>query len=439
MFPSHLFDGLLKLFLEILASWGYVFLLVITICESLPLLGVVIPGGFIVLAAGFFIKTGVFHWMPTFFVVCIGSIVGNVIGYYIGRKYGESFLLRFGKYIFFQPKHFEKTKVLLHTHPGKAIIGGHFYSLTRALVPFAAGSMGISSLRFFTLTTIGTCLWVGIYIPVGYLFGQGFELASKYLGYIFIGAVVVSIAVVYLYRWVNHFVQKNKHFTDRYQVYPLIANLISIAVFAKILESVTVGEHIIRIDRYSNQFVDTIRFESITTFFIWITNIATPVNLFIISVALTVYFAYKHRWYYELLLPLALIGGTISTILIKYLVEQERPVFSLIRVYDFSFPSGHATLSTIFFLLMIYFFYKKIERRWLRILYVSVNIFALVLVSFSRIYLDVHWLSDVVAGFALGVFWVSLAMILLEVFKVMELRIAQRRTNASTSEKSKEW
>lgn len=439
MFSPHLFDGLLKLFLEILASWGYIFLLLITICESLPLLGVVIPGGFIVLAAGFFIKTGVFHWAPTVFVVCMGAVVGNAIGYYIGKKYGESFLLRFGKYVFFQPKHFEKTKTLLHTHPGKAIIGGHFYSLTRALVPFAAGSSGIGSVRFFLLTIIGTVLWAVINIVAGFVFGHGFEIASKYLGYIFIGALFMSIVVVYLYRWVNYFVQKNKRFTDEYQVYPLIANLISIYVFAKILESVTMGERILRLDRYIDQYIQGIRFEWLTKFFFLITNFATPANLFIIALGLTIYFAYKHRWYYELLLPISLIGGAVSTVFIKFLVEQERPVFSLIRVYDFSFPSGHATLSTIFFLLMIYFFYRKIERRWLRVVYVSLNIGALIIVSFSRVYLDVHWFSDVIAGFALGVFWVSLAMIGLEFFKVMELRGAQTSVKGTTSEKPKEW
>ena len=61
---SHLVDSILNLPPDVLAHWGYIIVFVFSVAESLPLVGLVIPGGIIVIAAGFFTKIGILHLLP---------------------------------------------------------------------------------------------------------------------------------------------------------------------------------------------------------------------------------------------------------------------------------------------------------------------------------------------------------------------------------------
>ncbi len=347
-----------------------------------------------------------------------GSI--DILSYFLGRRYGEGLLLRWGKYLFLKEHHFEKSKKMLHGHPGKGIIGGRFHSITRAVVPFLAGSLQLPARLFIFYAIVGSFFWALVNLVVGYIFGQGFEVAGKYLGYIFVGAIVLVILVIYLYRFVEYFTKQNQSFLDRYHVYPLVANIISIAIFAKILQSVTIGTRILRLDSFFYQSLSHMQHPWLTQFFMIVTSIATPVNLLIVSLGLTLYFAIKHRWYYELLLPLAMAGGLVSGVAIKFLTQQLRPVWSLIAVNGYSFPSGHATLATIFFFLVTYFFYKKFTRSSVRYSYMILMTVLWALVCLSRLYLGVHWLSDVLAGIALGTFWVTFSMIALGILRARQ-------------------
>ena len=90
--------------------------------------------------------------------------------------------------------------------------------------------------------------------------------------------------------------------------------------------------------------------------------------------------------------------------LIKSIIKRPRPALCLIHAQGFSFPSGHATIAIIFFSFLIYTIRDRIKTRALRYLFIAENIIAFSLIGFSRIYLGAHWVSDVIAGFSLGLF-----------------------------------
>ncbi len=108
-----------------------------------------------------------------------------------------------------------------------------------------------------------------------------------------------------------------------------------------------------------------------------------------------------------------LLGALIAAIVIengtKLLVARPRPLGEVIFVIRFSYPSGHATVSTTFFTMLLCLFGPRIRSRRRRLVFGCAMIGTPLLVGFSRIYLVVHWLSDVVGGFALGIGIVSLA------------------------------
>ncbi|MFH1510843.1 MAG: phosphatase PAP2 family protein, partial [Candidatus Woesearchaeota archaeon] len=114
------------------------------------------------------------------------------------------------------------------------------------------------------------------------------------------------------------------------------------------------------------------------------------------------------------LLAISVPSGIALELLLKVFLHRPRPVYSLDSTY--SFPSGHATLAAVFFFVLAYSFYCNFREKWQRYCFVAACCFLALLIGFSRIYLEMHFASDVIAGFALGIWCVASVMLLLQKF-----------------------
>ncbi|MDP7141352.1 MAG: phosphatase PAP2 family protein [Candidatus Woesearchaeota archaeon] len=121
-----------------------------------------------------------------------------------------------------------------------------------------------------------------------------------------------------------------------------------------------------------------------------------------LAIGLLVVLLSRKRFYDSFLLVSSLIIGQAVKSLMKLIMIRIRPSNALIHAEGFSFPSGHATIAIIFFSLLIYFFRNDIKNKFLKNLFIAVNILMILLIGFSRVYLGVHWASDVMGGFCLG-------------------------------------
>lgn len=112
------------------------------------------------------------------------------------------------------------------------------------------------------------------------------------------------------------------------------------------------------------------------------------------------------------------LGGFLVNYFMKLAFHRTRPPHPLIDpLNNFSFPSGHATSAFIFYGLLTYLFWKtEIHKPYKYVLTIVLILFSL-LIGFSRVYLRVHYPSDVVAGFCIGFSWLALSIYLLERLK----------------------
>lgn len=131
----------------------------------------------------------------------------------------------------------------------------------------------------------------------------------------------------------------------------------------------------------------------------------TPATLVISGIL-----AWKHRRVSGLLYASAVVGGFLLESLMKITLRRNRPDLwpALVTEKTFSFPSGHATMSTLFFGGAVAVVFHLTKRRGFRIAAVAVASVMVALVAFSRVYLGAHWTTDVLAGILLGLFWVVL-------------------------------
>ena len=101
-----------------------------------------------------------------------------------------------------------------------------------------------------------------------------------------------------------------------------------------------------------------------------------------------------------------MISSVLLMSLLKRLVQRQRPDFPMVEgITNFSFPSGHSFMSMVFYGLMIWYAAAYIENRWVRLTTILILSFIIAAIGFSRIYLRVHYASDVVAGFCFAYIW----------------------------------
>ncbi|MFN4288058.1 MAG: phosphatase PAP2 family protein [Brevundimonas sp.] len=103
----------------------------------------------------------------------------------------------------------------------------------------------------------------------------------------------------------------------------------------------------------------------------------------------------------------ALVGGVVLSEGLKDIFERDRPaaVFRTVETLNASFPSGHALLSTVFYLTLAVMIARSLERRRLKAYVVGAGVALALLVGISRVYLGAHWASDVLAGWSVGATW----------------------------------
>ena len=112
-----------------------------------------------------------------------------------------------------------------------------------------------------------------------------------------------------------------------------------------------------------------------------------------------------------LFLTVSIVAGTLLSQLLKLAYDRPRPdlVEHLVQTHTASFPSGHATMSAVVYLTLASLIVRLVDDIAVRVYVVCVAVLLAVLVGVSRVYLGVHWPSDVAAGWALGAAWASLS------------------------------
>lgn len=122
--------------------------------------------------------------------------------------------------------------------------------------------------------------------------------------------------------------------------------------------------------------------------------------------------AWRRRWGRMAMISVVVGGGLLLNVLLKHAFHRARPTFDdpILTLDTFSFPSGHVAGSTVFYALGVcWVFAQTTQLRW-RLLAMLGAAMMVALVAFSRMALGVHYLSDVTAAFAEGVFWVTLCV-----------------------------
>lgn len=165
-------------------------------------------------------------------------------------------------------------------------------------------------------------------------------------------------------------------------------------------------------DHAAFSFLELFIKDGITNVMLFLSVIGNYHVMITANILLICYFLFvrKHKWY-SIKIPAISLSSVLLMTVLKTLFNRPRPLIPLMEpARGLSFPSGHAMMSATFFGLIIYFIYRKQIHPAIKALAISFLIIFIVSIGISRIYLRVHYASDVIAGFCMGVIWLTIAI-----------------------------
>lgn len=165
-------------------------------------------------------------------------------------------------------------------------------------------------------------------------------------------------------------------------------------------------------------FVDNLRNDKMTMFMMIITSFSSAITLLGIII---LFFLLSKNKKESLYLSIDIVLIFIINTIIKNIIQRPRPSgFNLVTEKSYSFPSGHAMVSTAFYGFIIYLIYKNVKNIKVKYSLIAIVFLLIVLIMISRIYLGVHYLSDTLAGFSFSIAYLMLFVTIIDKYKLLE-------------------
>lgn len=195
--------GFLQALAPVLDHWGYLAVAFLVFLEDF---GVPSPGETVLIAASIYAGAGRLNIVLVAVVAFIAAVVGDNIGYAIGRFGGRALVLRFGRYVLLTEERLSSAEAFFNRHGGKIVTVARFIEGLRQVNGIIAGISGMPWPRFLAFNALGAALWVGTWTAIGDLAGNHIETiyteVSRYSLYVLIALGLAIIALI-LRRWLR--------------------------------------------------------------------------------------------------------------------------------------------------------------------------------------------------------------------------------------------
>jgi undecaprenyl-diphosphatase len=433
-------------------AWGYWIAFFAALLETTIGVGLFLPGSTIILFLGALSARGYLDTGDLIWFAVLGAILGDNINYYLGRRYGAGWIEK--GFWFLKSNHIEKARNFMDVHGAKSVFLGRFIPSVKEVVPFIAGSVKMNRRIFMFWNVLGAVGWGFEWVLAGYIFAQSLNLAELWLSRagLFFAFLVIIGGILYFFKYliikkgkqiviiagsiwqsIKEAVIKNEHVVLWMQKHQrsisflkarldtaafsgltlsilTLAFVYVLALFAGIMEDLITSDPIVAADiRIANLFF-VFRTDSLTNVFSWITLLGkSQVILGFIAIAVALLWLWRKN-YYIFSLFIAVTGSEVFTYLGKLAFHRPRPELAVYAEQSFSFPSGHATIAVAFYGFAGYLLMRFVQSWNTKVNVFFATILIVIAIGFSRVYLGVHYVSDVWSGYLVGAMWLIIAI-----------------------------
>ena len=421
-------------------EWAFLITFLISLTESLAIIGSIIPGSVTMTGIGILAGSGVIPIDMTFIAATLGAVTGDGASYLLGYFFSDRLIdiWPFKRY----PKWLAYGKAYFADHGGKSVLIGRFIGPLRSIIPVIAGMMHMSHWRFYTANFISAIFWSILYILPGVIIGAASnelppEMATKLFAFILgvlAGIWILGFLIKYLLIQFNHYMNASlNHLWQRALTNPYIQRfakaitprneqnhyhtaVIVVLWFVLAMLLIVLSMMVIKqggIPQINNPLfyaTQSLRDESIDCLFIYITQIASLISLATV-VTFSIILMFGSKQFRLMLYFSALIITTQCLLFIFHqFLFSHHPTGILEVQQNSSFPSPNLTYATVIFSSFLLYFNNNNQLKFKP----SLNLFfivLLILIGFGKMLLGDHWFSDIIASYSLGIistltFWI---------------------------------
>jgi membrane protein DedA with SNARE-associated domain/membrane-associated phospholipid phosphatase len=414
-----------------LEQYGY---WVLFLALMLELIALPLPGEFIMTYAGLIVYQGQLNWFLSILVAGAGACVGMTISYWIGFRLGTPFFEKYGSRIHFGPDKLHSVSRWYQRYGNKLLLVAYFIPGVRHITGLFSGITKLPFRKYAAFAYTGGFIWVSIFISLGRLLGPKWEkyhnTVNRYM--IIIGVLAAFIYLcIYVYRKKkdalrNWLVNTLNQGFERYHSMGKV-KFIVIAAFAVFVLFVSLLIGLIQdflahefavLDEVAGYIVHQIFDQSWTGA---MNNVALLgsyyffVPVFLIT-GLWICFKGKDRWLELTILVLVIIGGEGLNEVLRIWFHRMGPAGAPSVL---TFPSEETMLSFSIYGFAAFLLFRHYGKFLIRVMALLGVIAVCLIVGICLVYLNVQYASDVAAGYVFGGVWLSMNVILLEVFRTM--------------------
>lgn len=443
-----------------LGQWAYLLVAFMAMAETAAFLGFIAPGEFAIIFGGVLAGEGTLSIELLIGIVWASAVAGDAIGFQLGRRFGRDFALKHGPRVRLTEERFRNVEQYFARHGGKTIIIGRWLGLVRPLMPFTAGSSGMPYRRFLPYDVLSAGAWGATFCLLGFIFYRSFQQIADIAGK---GALAFGIAIalfIGVYQAVKHLrrPEERQRFAAwaerqggkpllrplaavlralwtallrplwRFVIRPawrviappvrfLVARLTpgelgvefttllaiaAVGIYLVILQInlIQTGDPLVSGDHWALDLARDIETGAITTLAKTLSFFASFWVVLAAVAGTGVFLLARRRTAQAVTLAIGFAVTDIALHVIKAAVDRVRPPDGLVEVSGSAYPSGHAALAVTYLAIAVVLARDGPNAR--RILIVLAGGAATVLIGLSRVYLRVHYLSDVGGGWAVG-------------------------------------
>ncbi len=422
-------------------AYGAIFL--ISLSESLALIGLIVPGTVIMFGVGAVVATGSLGLKPVLLLAAAGAVAGDGISYWLGRHYQDG-LRRMWPFSCY-PGMLKNGEAFFRRHGGKSVLFGRFVGPVRPVIPVVAGMLGMGPLHFSVVNVFSAIGWAFVYILPGVFFGTSLAVAGAVstrlavlivvilgAGWIFIwlgrklallvgrrGSIWLSAlkewsagdtpahgAVLPVKRFLSYLFRRQPG-EELFFIFLVLALFAAGWGFLGVMQDVLAKDPLVLADQAVYHFFQSLRTPWADRVFVAATELGDTSVTICLSGALLLVLLGKRCYRTAAFWAMTVLGGLVVVQLLKMLIHLPRPVALYHGASAFGFPSGHTTMSVILFGFLGILLARGLAGTWRWGLLISVLLISFI-IAISRLYLGAHWLSDVLGGFFIGASWTAL-------------------------------
>jgi membrane protein DedA with SNARE-associated domain len=415
--------------------YGYIILFTALVLE---LIAFPLPGELMMTYCGFLVYQSKMNWILSILVATTGVIVGITISYFIGAKLGTRFFDKYGSYIHLGPKQREKTSKWFKSSGNKLLILAYFIPGVRHITGYFSGITEISYKRFAINAYFGAFLWTTTFISLGKVLGPNWDKFHTYISkYLLIGSLSIALIFIIVYVYKNHKSQIIE------ATYKMINRTIStfhsmgkIKVAMAVVAVASLGFMVLLIaviqDYLSHEFQ---QFDIVVSYLvkeifptegsniIRLFEMITSIKMLVpVTILILIWIIRKNRnRILEIqFLFIVLAGGEVLQAALRNVFRRIGPsTIRLLGNSQYTFPSNQSLMALVAYGFFTFLIVRNIKRAWISTSIIIITLFICICAGLNPIFFQTEYPSDVYAGYIFGGVWLTINIILLEVYRIL--------------------